>query len=268
MKHVLILALTCQMAHAETLGAGPFPVFNQAYQENHAADALPDILTQANGAYVLLDPFSEQPQDWAGVIIALHANGNEVGAYISIGTGEDWRSDFAALKPFLVTTPWDQWAGEYFVTDTTGALPLMQARIDTIAALGFDWVEFDNMDWIHDDAYRQTYGFRATVAEGIAYSAALCTYVHQAGMRCMAKNTVEGADDFDGVLYESYSDDLGWWDAAGGLQFVRAAKPVIINHYGEADCAGVYDTYRAIYGPTLSFICEDANLMRYVHFNE
>ena len=110
--YIPILLLTTQVAQAETLGAGPFPVFNQAYQENYYADALPDILEQAKGAYVLLDPFAEAEEDWASAVTALHVNKNEVGAYISIGTGEDWRADLAALKPYLVTTPWDQWAGE------------------------------------------------------------------------------------------------------------------------------------------------------------
>ena len=85
-------------------------------------------------------------------------------------------------------------------------------------------------------------------------------------MRCMAKNMTEGAENFDGVLYESYSDDLGWWDQAGGVAFTAAGKLVIINHYDEGNCAAVYDSYRAIYGGNLSFICEDSRLRRYLHF--
>jgi cysteinyl-tRNA synthetase, unknown class len=268
MKHIVILLLTCHAANAETLGAGPFPVFNQAYQENYEADTLPDILTQAKGAYILLDPFSEEPQDWSGAITALHTTKNEVGAYISIGTGEDWRTDFAALKPYIVTTPWDQWAGEYFVTDTKGTLPIMQARIDKIAALGFDWIEFDNMDWAYDDDYRGVYGFTTTVDDSVAYYRALCEYTHAKGMRCMAKNITDGADIFDGVLYESSSDEKSWWDQDGGIAFAKAGKPVIIVHYNEADCAGVLAEYRAIYGPTLSFICEDVARKTYIRIPE
>jgi cysteinyl-tRNA synthetase, unknown class len=268
MKYTIALLLTAPVAHAETLGAGPFPVFNQAYQENYAADALPDILVQAKGAYILLDPFSEEPQDWAGAITTLHRNKNEVGAYISIGTGEDWRADFAALKPFLVATPWDQWAGEYFVTDTKGTLPIMQARIDKIAAWGFDWIEFDNMDWAYDEEARKTYGFTTTVDDSVAYYRALCDYTHAKGMHCMAKNLTDGADSFDGVLYESSSEEKSWWDQPGGIAFAKAGKPVIIDHYNEVDCAGVLAEYRTIYGPTLSFICEDATLKRYVRVAE
>ena len=246
----------------------PFPVWNQAYQENHEPDALADVLAGARGAYVLLDPFAEPPPEgWAATVAALQANGNEVGAYMSIGTGEDWREDFDALRPYLVTMPWDEWGGEYFVTSTAGALPLMAARIDRVAAWGFDWVEFDNMDWAYDDGSRQAYGFATTVEEGVAYYRALCDHAQAAGVRCMAKNVTEGAEAFDGVIYESYPDDMGWWDEAGGVAFARAGKPVIVVHYGEADCAGVRDRYRAIYGAALSFLCEDASLRRYVRLD-
>lgn len=245
--------------------SGPFPVFNAAYAENHEPDRLPDVLARARGAYVLLDPFADAPPGgWAAAVAALRANGNEVGAYVSVGTGEDWRDDFAALRPHLVATPWDEWGGEFFVSSTAGALPIMAARIDRVAAWGFDWVEFDNMDWAFDDDARATYGFAATPGEAVAYYRALCARAHARGLRCMAKNTVEGAEDFDGVLYESYADDMGWWDEAGASRFARAGRPVIVVHYGEADCAGAHDRYRAVYGSALSFLCEDANLRRYV----
>jgi cysteinyl-tRNA synthetase, unknown class len=272
MKHTLLAlaALTITPAQADTAmtGPGPFAVYNQAYQENFAPDQVADILVQARDAYVLLDPFGEDAEtDWAQIVAALQANGNAVGAYISIGTGEDWRADFAALQPHLVTTSWDEWAGEYFVSSTAGVLPIMKARIDRIVALGFDWVEFDNMDWVFDDDLRASHGFAATIDDGVAYFQALCAHAQTQGLRCMAKNMTAGAETFDGVLYESYSDDRGWWDQDGALGFVAAGKPVIIVHYGEADCAGVLANYRAIYGENLSFLCEDSGLQRYVRLD-
>ena len=269
MKHfVIILAMSCQTAKAEILGAGPFAVYNQAYQENTAADTVPGILAQANSAYVLLDPFDEAANDWGGIIFALHAHGNAVGAYISIGTGEVWRSDFNDLRPFLAVEPWNDWAGEYFVSSTSGALPIMLTRIDKIAALGFDWVEFDNMDFAFDPGTRTRYGVATTKSESVDYYQKLCAYAHEKGLRCMAKNVTVGAESFDGVVYESYRADKSWWDQDGGIAFAKAGKPVIIVHYDETDCEKVLVDYRAIYGPTMSFICEDANQKRYMHFND
>lgn len=241
-------------------------IYNQAYQENYEADELPDIIAVAKDAYILIDPF----QDGVPASIAdLKANGNEVGAYISIGTGETYRDDYKQLKPFLVETPWGEWPDEFFVNQTTtGILDIMKARIDKIASWGCDWVEFDNMDWAYDENNRSTYDFQVTEAEGITYFQALCDYVHEKGMKCMAKNMTEDAADFDGVLYESYSNEKNWWDESGAQGFLDAGKLVIINHYNETNCGQVYSDYKGIYNEDLSFICEDANLKKYMHFNE
>ncbi len=241
-------------------------IYNQAYQENYEADNIDFILSQASNAYVLIDPFEDNTYE---SVTAIKANGNEVGAYISIGTGENWRNDFQELEPYLVTIPWGQWPNEFFVNEvTTGIIPVMKARIDKIANWGCDWVEFDNMDWIYDDDLRNTYGFQVTQAEGIAYYRELCTYVPQKGMKCMAKNTVENASNFDGVLYESYNNDKNWWDQSGAQNFLDEGKLVIVNHYNETNCNQVYTEYKGIYNDNLSFICEDTNLQRYVHFNQ
>ena len=241
-------------------------VYNQAYQENFEEDKIVDILVNAHNAYVLIDPFVDA--NYLS-IPAIKANGNEVGAYISIGTGENYRDDFADLQPFLVSIPWGQWPDEYFVNaTTTGIITIMKARIDQIASWGCDWVEFDNMDWCFDNDLRATYGFQVTQAQGIAYYQELCDYVHLKGMKCMAKNTVKNASNFDGVLYESYHDEKNWWDTTGAQNFLNEGKLVIINHYNETNCGQVYSEYKGIYNNNLSFICEDANLKAYVHFNE
>jgi hypothetical protein len=262
---LLSLLISCNSNDNATDKSLAKPVFNQAYNENYNADSIESILINANNAYVLVDPFMDSV---ANSVAQIKANGNEVGAYISIGTGENWRDDFTSLQPFLVSTPWEQWQGEYFVnTTTTGIIAVMKARIDKIANWGCDWVEFDNMDWIYDDDLRATYGYQVTVSEGQAYYQELCNYVHSKGMKCMAKNTVEAASDFDGVLYESYNNDKNWWDQSQAMSFINANKLVIINHYNETNCDAVYDEYKAIYGENLSYICEDVNLQGYKHYN-
>ena len=241
-------------------------VYNQAYQENYQEDQIDDILANATNAYVLVDPFQENISE---AISEMKTKGNEVGAYISIGTGENWRDDYQEMQQYLVSTPWGQWPNEFFINSTTtGIIEIMKARIDKIAAWGCDWVEFDNMDWAYDDDLRSTYQFEVTEAEGIAYYQELCDYVHEKEMKCMAKNVVEGASNFDGVLYESYNDEKNWWDVSGAQNFLDAGKLVIINHYNETNCGQVYTDYKGIYNDNLSFICEDVNLQKYVHFNE
>jgi hypothetical protein len=244
----------------------PIPVYNQAYQENYQADTIGEILDNATHAYVLIDPFAD---DLYGYIPKIKAGSNQVGGYISAGTGEEWRDDFDVLKPYLSTKEWPEWRGEYFVSETTtGILDVMKIRIDKMASWGVDWVEFDNMDWL-DEETRRTYDLKATEEEAKAYINALCDYTHVKGMKCMAKNTVDSFASFDGVLYESYSDEKNWWDTQGTKDFLREGKRVIINHYNEHDCEGAYRWYKDFYhSRNISFICEDADLKKYRHFNE
>ena len=242
------------------------PVYNHAYIENFEVDQVAYIALNATNAYVLVDPFED---DVTESITEIKANGNQLAAYISIGTGEDWRDDFNQLQPFLTTEQWAEWPGEYFVNNTTtGIIDVMKARIDKIADLGFDWVEFDNMDWALYDDTRETYGIQVSKEDGIAYYQELCNYVHEKGMKCMAKNFVENAEDFDGVTYESYNDEKNWWDTSGAQSFLDNEKLVIIIHYNESNCDQVYTDYQAIYNEDLSFICEDTTLKKYLHYNE
>ena len=239
-----------------------FTVYNQAYQENFAADSMDEILASASGAYVLLDPFSPEV---AEKIQLIKQAGNQVGCYVSIGTGEEWRQDFQEMRPFLVEEAWSQWEGEYFVNRVdTGVVDIMKARIRAMAGWQCDWIEFDNMDWAWDEENRQRYGFRVTEQEATAYFELLCRYAHSLGMKCMAKNMTDPL--FDGVLYESCHDNMEWWERKDAEEFLHQGKPVIINHYNETDCDGIYDAYRGIYGGNISFICEDVNIKGYVHY--
>jgi len=241
------------------------PVYNQAYQENFKADSIEEILKNAKGAYVLVDPFSDNVVEY---LAQIKAKGNQLGGYISAGTGEAWRSDFDELEPYLSEKVWDEWEGEYYVSQTTtGVVEVMKRRIDKMARWGIDWVEFDNMDWFNDEN-REKYQLELDETQAKAYINTLCAYTHKKGMKCMAKNTVEGFDDFDGVLYESTSENKNWWEREGTRDFLKAGKLVIINHYNESDCDGVYRDYQSYYDTNaLSFICEDKQLKKYRHYN-
>jgi len=266
----IILSFACNKDNSSNIkprgNENAFPVYNQAYQENYEEDKIDDIIANAKNAYVLIDPFQD---NIASYIPEIKKNNNQVAGYISIGTGEDWRSDFNQLIPYLVTKEWGQWEGEYFLkTITPEVVAIMKTRIDSMAKWGCKWVEFDNMDWVFDDDYRSEYGIEASPEQGIAYYNELADYLHKKGMKAMAKNTVEGTKDFDGVLYESYHKEKNWWDKKGTKQFLDEGKPVIINHYNEMDCDKVYIDYMDYYNQSISYICEDANQKKYVHYNE
>ena len=83
----------------------------------------------------------------------------------------------------------------------------------------------------------------------------------------MAKNHVQNSQIFDGVLYESYSDEKNWWNVTAAQKFYQTGKLFIINHYNELHCDKIYTEYKQIYGKSVSFICEDLKLKAYRHFN-
>ncbi len=243
--------------------AAPLCLWNHAYQENTDADSVADILAGAQGCYVLLDPFYEAAA--ADAIAPLHAAGNVIGCYISVGTCEDWRDDFDDMREFCTAKEWGEWEGEFFVSDPDGILPWMQARIDQLAAWGCDMVEFDNMDWASDEDQNHRFQLAVTPDQAIAYTATLCDAVHTAGMGCMAKNTMDGLQGFDGGTFESYPDELDWWEHDHLQGFVDEGLPGVIFHYDEPDCADVTLWYRQRYGSGVSVLCEDPDLGGYQH---
>ena len=245
----------------------PIAIYNQAYQENFDADTIDEIIDSAKNGYVLVDPFMEEITP--NHISKLKEKNNQVGGYISVGTGEDWRDDFEEIEPYLTTKVWDEWEGEYYVSQTTtGIVDVMKKRIDKMADWGIEWVEFDNMDWFDEDIKNQ-YNLETTQTEATTYINTLCNYTHLKGMKCMAKNSVEGFENFDGVLYESYHNKKNWWDEDGTKSFLRKDKLVIINHYNEKNCDTVYEEFQDHYNThSISFICEDIGLKKYKHYNE
>ena len=242
------------------------PIYNEAYQENFEADSINSILENAKDAYVLIDPFEG---DVAKSIEKIKQNNNQVAGYISAGTGEIDRDDFSDLEPFLSTKAWEDWPDEFFVSQTnTGIVEVMKKRIDKMSNWGLDWIEFDNMDWLEDDSNKVNYNLQATKEEAISYINSLCTYAKTKNIKCMAKNTVNGFDNFDGVLYESFSNNKNWWDKEGTKKFLKDGKLVIINHYNEAHCDDVYREYKRFYkSENISFICEDVLSKRYKHYH-
>ena len=231
-------------------------VYNQAYQENSEPDSLELILREAENAYILLDPFDDS-EITAVNITTLKEKGNQCAAYISIGTGEDWRADFELLQPWLSRKPWGQWEGEYFVSRISPELTAaMKGRLDRIAEMGFDWVEFDNMDWFLDDRNIRKYKLQLSRKEGLDYIEELRRYAAALGLRCMAKNMRVGAEAFDGVTWESYRKGKNWWEPEDLKAFLDEGKPAIIFHYDETDGPAVLREYRDIYGPGISFLWE------------
>ncbi len=84
----------------------------------------------------------------------------------------------------------------------------------------------------------------------------------------MAKNTREGASSFDGGTFESYNNQKDWWEKSHLTGYLDEGKIGVIIHYNENNCDDVYEDYKKIYGNNLSYVCEDRNLKRNIHYND
>ena len=84
------------------------------------------------------------------------------------------------------------------------------------------------MDWAFDSD--ETYEINVDPAAAAAYNTALCDRVHELGMLCMAKSTREGAESFDGMTVESYSDDRDWWESQHMQSTLDAGQLGIVFH--------------------------------------
>lgn len=230
-------------------------VYNQAYSENDGADSLEEILQHARGCYVLVDPFdmsATQRQKLPTI-----TKQNTLSCYMSIGTAEEWRDDFDTLKPFASDEQWDEWNGEYFISEISDeVVNVMKTRIDTIIKNGCEYVEFDNMDWADEDNV-ENYNLNVTREDAHNYARTLCNYAHSKGLKCMAKSTNFDDALFDGLTVESYPQDKNWW-AENELKGVLWRGDIgLVIHYNENKCESAEQYYKSLYGGKLLFLCED-----------
>jgi endo-alpha-1,4-polygalactosaminidase (GH114 family) len=238
--------------------------YNQAYQENYQADSLETILNSAVNSYVLLDPDEVTQED----LTAIKANSNVVSAYISIGTAEKWREDFDSLKPYTTQNQWAEWKDEYFVQNLHYYVKeTMKKRIDKVVEMGFDWIEFDNMDFAFDDVNRVRYGIKVPKEDAVKYYQDLCTYAQEKGLKVMAKNTFRDIESFDGITLESYDYLYNWWSKKDLKAFMKTGKLALIVHYNDENPPQTYMNYEGTYGQNLLLIIESKILQSYVHFN-
>lgn len=275
MKFLTFLSLLAIATNTATATIACF--YNTAYEENNFLDKHDYALNTAKNCYILID--IDNFDDNKAVINytnALKINNNTIGCYMSVGTVEDWRSDF---KQFVKgqdyqSKEWPEWQGEYMIKSgsdgkiTDNTISLMKKRIDKFSQIGCEYVEFDNMDIDEDNDMTNIKGSAMR-----DYNIELCNYVHSSHMKCMAKNTGPSDiddDKFDGLTVESYPKELNWWGLEHALQFTSNDKPFMISHYKEKtvdDCLEIWAYYRTTYNNSdLGFVCSQYETKHYIHF--
>jgi endo-alpha-1,4-polygalactosaminidase (GH114 family) len=166
----------------------------------------------------------------ANIIATLHGQGRVVVCYISVGTAENWRSDYGQFKPADLGNNVDGWPGEKWVdTRSTNVRNIMAARFATAKSRGCDGVEPDNVD-----AYENNPGFPLTAATQLDYNRFVATSVHGQGLKVGLKNDVDQlstlAPSFDFAINEQCHQ---YSECGGYTVFTNAGKPVFNAEYAK-----------------------------------
>lgn len=203
-----------------------------------------------------LDPDNHSPAE----LRALKSAGHELICYVSVGTVEDYRDDKDAFDPAVVGRRYEEWPDELFldIRQLDVLLPIMRARFQRCADLGFEAIEPDNQD-VHDNES----GFDVSAEDTVRYLLALAEIAHGMGLTIGQKNipelTGQLVDELDFVIAEDCFADQ--WCAALS-PYVAAGKPVYAAEYTDT---GVDFAGACAWGQTagMSFILKDRDLTSY-----
>ena len=164
-------------------------------------------------------------------IAQLHARGVKTVCYVSVGTAENYRDDYDLFPQSVVGKTYGDWPDERFIDIRARdvIMPIMKARIDACAALGFDAIEPDNMDTWDNDT-----GFELTSDEQVRYMRELSDYARFKGLEIAQKNApdfvADYLDRFDFAIVESCFQ----YDFCDAYQpYLDAGKDVLAAEYPE-----------------------------------
>lgn len=184
-----------------------------------------EINTSFDVDMVDLDLFKTE----ASVVNALHAQGQFVICYISVGSWEDWRPDAAQFPASVLGKDYEGWPGEKWldIRQIDLLAPIMLARLEECKVKGFDGIEPDNID-----AHTNDTGFPLTYENQLAYNIWLAVEAHERGLSIGLKNNPEQVADllanFDWAMTEDCFDE-DWCEQM--LPFISAGKPVFAAEY-------------------------------------
>ncbi len=201
-----------------------------------------------------LDPDNHSAAD----IAALKARGITTICYISVGTAENYRDDYDSFPAAVLGNTYDDWPDERFldIRQIGALIPIMAARFQRCADMGFDAIEPDNIDVHVNDS-----GFPITELDSLRYIRVLTDIAHGINMQIGQKNVPDLTAKLAGTLDFALTEDCfadGWCDQVA--DYARAGKPVYAAEYTDTgvDFAAACATAPANY----HFIQKDRDLTR------
>ena len=196
----------------------------------------------------------------AQLVDSLHALGKKVIAYISVGTLEDWRPDVDDFPASIIGRRYGAWPDERWldIRNLEVLGPMLEARMDMVAAKGFDAIEPDNLD-----AFEQSdTGFPIQDVHAHNFCVWLIEAAHQRGLSIGQKNVLTLApslvEGFDWAL----SEDAFYWEEIGLAQpFYAAQKAIFATEYTDLTDQGTFEQYCSeANGAGITVILKDRDL--------
>ncbi len=171
-------------------------------------------------------------------------NGTKPWCYVSIGTAEPWRDDFGDLRRLdaaerqarregLFGGAVEGYEEERWLNPRKIRLlaPFMRKRFAVCRSMGFDLVEFDNMDGFVNET-----GFSVSTTDQEAYVRHLAAIAKEVGLAPIQKNAVNLVARLQSEFFGLLMEDCFLWNFCDiASHYVTANKPVfnaeIIDSY-------------------------------------
>jgi hypothetical protein len=124
----------------------------------------------------------------ASVVQSLHNKSSHVVCYINAGAYEEWRPDSNRFPQSIIGKDYTGWPGEKWldIRRLDVLQPIMDKRLDSCQAKGFDSVEPDNVN-----AYQEDTGFPLTGDDQLRYNTYLAQAAHKRGLSIALKNDLD-----------------------------------------------------------------------------
>lgn len=165
---------------------------------------------------------------------AIHDAGRKLTCYVSVGTAEPWRSDYASFPAAAIGNSLTDYPQEHWLdVRDEGVRQVIARRLDLAASTGCDAVELSNLQ-----AHTVDSGFPLTQADVLDYASWLIGESHSRKISA----GVSASDDLVPLLVTEADwglteECLAYDSCAAWQAFTRAGKPVFMIEYGSTNDA-------------------------------
>ena len=188
-----------------------------------------ELLTESYYDVIEIDLDQTETDQIPNLVEYYHKKGAKVLCYISVGSYEVWRDDTDQFPSELIGNPYDGWPGENWldIRQINQLTPIIEARFDKCARLGFDGIEADNIQIADNQP-----GFPITTQDELTYAQWIAQLAHQRGLDIGQKNAPhlvpELVNYFDFAVVES---SFYYQETEAYFPYITANKPVFAIEY-------------------------------------